>query len=323
MELPLKPLKKLVSLVGLNGQTLKSKKPKIFISMPTYRHNIENLTRDSLNATIKYLREMGYPLTFHQPDSALLAKSRCDAVDAAVEAEADYLMFVDSDMVFEPNHIEMLLAHKKDVVGGLCVKRVPPYTSTVYMYRSEKGSYVPIDTADPNAIILDALIPCDGTGAAFLLIKMSVFDDMEKPYFSMPPVGWMEVVAAAKRVNENNVEALDELDKSFDELDKAIEFADSIDSSCGEDLFFCNRLRQVGVEVFVDTGVLIGHMGEFPFTYIDRLGLVEVQGVEKKDADGTGASGGESGVPAHDGAGITALLRATRKAKEVPPVPGE
>lgn len=321
MELPLKPLKKLVSLVGLNGQTLKSKKPKIFISMPTYRHNIENLTRDSLNATIKYLREIGHPLTFHQPDSALLAKSRCDAVDAAVEAEADYLMFVDSDMVFEPNHIEMLLAHKKDVVGGLCVKRVPPYTSTVYMYRSEKGSYVPIDTADPNAIILDALIPCDGTGAAFLLIKMSVFDNMEKPYFSMPPVGWMEVVeAAGKVVNaESTGDAVDEIVG----LAEAFEFQDSIDSSCGEDLFFCNRLRQCGIEVFVDTGVLIGHMGEFPFTYIDRLGLVEVQGVEKKDADGTGASGGESGVPAHDGAGVASLLRATRKAKEVPPVPSQ
>lgn len=312
MKAPRKP----ISLVGLNGQKLQSKKPKIMISMPTYRMNVEMKTRESFYAMMSYMRERGYPLATHQPDSALIHKSRCDAVHAAQDSGADYLMFIDSDMVFEPNYVEMLLAHDKDVVGGLCVKRVPPYTSTIYFYREEEGSYVPLDSADPNAVILNALIPCDGTGTAFVLIKMSVFDGMEEPYFSMPPIGWMEVVEAAREVNK---EVTKDSQKA---LSDALEFQDGINSSCGEDLFFCNRLRQKGVEVFVDTGVLVGHIGEFPFTYIDRLGLAEVQGVEQKDANGTGSPGPEGGVSPHDGAGVASLLRASRKAKEVSPVSG-
>ena len=129
----MKPLKNnKPSLVGLGGQPLEAKKTRILVGMPTYRFNVEPQTRQSMTAMLEYMRHEGYAMSVYQADSALVAKGRNDAVVQARELGAEWLMFIDSDMVFEPDHVEMLLKHDLDVVGGLCTKRVPPFSSTIY-----------------------------------------------------------------------------------------------------------------------------------------------------------------------------------------------
>ena len=305
-------IEKAGGLIGVDGEKLEKKKPHICVGMPTYRFAVDIGTKDSINGMMAYMRQKGYRVSMYQSDSALVAKGRNDSVAAAVELKADYLMFIDSDMTFERNHIEMLLEHDRDVVGGLCTKRVAPFTSTVYFFREEAAEYVPVDAADPNALVLDALTECDGTGSAFLLIKMSVFDKLRQPYFAMPPAGWLEIVEAARKTVVTGA------NKEMVALRDAVNKSDGLDGFTGEDLFFCNQLRGADIKVAVDTGVLIGHIGDYPFTYLDRLGLVEVQGIEHKDDKRV--AGAEGGVRSADGAGVASLLRATRKAKALPSV---
>lgn len=247
------------------------------MATPTYRFHVDQKTRESTIATWNYMNAKGWKLAMYQTDSVVIPKARNDCVAQAKKMNAEWLMFIDSDMVFEPNYVEMLLEHDKDVVGGLCVKRVPPFNSTVYFRQSNK-MYVPLDGADPSALKLNSLINVDGTGTAFLLVRMSVFDKLEQPYFAMPEGAEGGVL--------------------------------------GEDLYFCEKLDKAGVEMYVDTGVMVGHLGEYPYTYLDRLSYLEYERLNGRS--GAGVEGSTGGVCENFGTGVSSLLRASRATDEVP-----
>ncbi len=59
--------------------------------------------------------------------SSMITLGRNQTVDVCLEAGADYLMWIDSDMKFPPDTLMRLLGHQKDIVGATYNKRVPPY----------------------------------------------------------------------------------------------------------------------------------------------------------------------------------------------------
>ena len=83
------------------------------------------------------------------------------------------------------------------------------------------------------------LMPVDAVGTGFMLIKTCIFKELSKPYFAMPPLG--------ERVN-------------------------------GEDYYFCEQARMLGILAHVDGSLQIGHLGFkegektlYPYTYADTL----------------------------------------------------
>lgn len=54
---------------------------------------------------------------------SVVMEARRTLADAAVNADVDYLLFLDADMTFPPDTLSRLLAHKKPFVGASYVKR--------------------------------------------------------------------------------------------------------------------------------------------------------------------------------------------------------
>jgi hypothetical protein len=103
--------------------------------------------------------------------SSIVAQARNIGVAKAQERGADWLLFIDSDMTFPPDSLERLLAHDKDVVGAIYVKRVPPHTPL--------GIAVsPPEVEGPHGLLEMLRLP---TG--MLLIRMAVFQRLSRPYF--------------------------------------------------------------------------------------------------------------------------------------------
>lgn len=103
--------------------------------------------------------------------SSIIAIARNNGVAAARQMGADYLLYLDSDMVFPRRTLHRLLAHGQDIVGALYTKRIPPYPLL--------GTTLDDQPQDaPPGLIEMARIP---TGC--LLIKMTVFDRLTPPYF--------------------------------------------------------------------------------------------------------------------------------------------
>jgi GT2 family glycosyltransferase len=142
-------------------------------------------------------------------------------------SDQEWLFMVDSDMTFDMDALERLLeaadADSAPVVGGLCFgwkKDVGPFP-TMYQWDGE-GTRVVDGQMDGE------VYPVDATGAAFLLVHRTVFENNREP----EPLPWF-----ARSLHNGHL--------------------------VGEDITFCLRLRQNNVPIYVHTGVKTGHVKQF------------------------------------------------------------
>ena len=103
--------------------------------------------------------------------SSIVAQARNTAVEHARDFKADYLFFLDSDMVFPPTALFRLLLHRKDIVGATYTKRVAPF------------DILGTKLAEQPAALSGDLLEMQRIPTGCLLIKMAVFDKLSKPFF--------------------------------------------------------------------------------------------------------------------------------------------
>lgn len=115
----------------------------------------------------------------------------------------DYLFLVDDDLMFSPDVVLELLKHDKDVVSGIACQREPPFRPYIWNSISANGE---LGYANLEG---NSLVKTLATGAGGVLIKMSVFDKLKKPYFEMYYEGeklWWDDIVFAKKLIEADVE---------------------------------------------------------------------------------------------------------------------
>jgi hypothetical protein len=173
--------------------------------------------------------------------SANLAGPRNDVVRQFLTgSDADWLWFVDTDMVFLPDTVEKLLEFADPVtapiVGGLCFSidktRIYP---TLYGLMGEEDS--------PQGIRFhewppDSMFQVAATGTGCVLIHRSVFERMRE--FVNPATGQKGFNAAFPWFQETAHD----------------------DRPVGEDITFCWRAGVLGIPVHVNTAVHVGHVKE-------------------------------------------------------------
>lgn len=118
------------------------------------------------------------------------------------------------------------------MLGGLCVRRVPPHQPTLYMREQPtSGMYNFLEKWHTD------LVEVDATGLAFCIIGVPVFEaimggtmpDLEQRAI-LPPWLFFEWTG-----------------------------------HMGEDIGFCQKAKEKGARIFVDTTIPIGHLGEVIF----------------------------------------------------------
>lgn len=166
---------------------------------------------------------------------SVIAKNRNNVVDMASEAKASHLLMIDSDQTFPANGLERLLNHDKDIVGATTCRRVGDDLSPVAE---------PIDRSSIKPF--QQLVPMKLVGFPFMLIKMSVFEKMRKPYFADPP-RWMMAT----------------MFPSCFEFDAPVTATDLVQ----EDDYFCINARRLNYEVLCDMtlSMEIGHIASKPY----------------------------------------------------------
>lgn len=86
----------------------------------------------------------------------------------AIKKGCTHLFFVDDDIIVEPDTLNRLLVHDKDIVGG------------IYMTKYEKQEPVVeyLDDKKP-----EGLFKCGAIGTGCMLIKIDVFKKLPQPWF--------------------------------------------------------------------------------------------------------------------------------------------
>lgn len=98
-----------------------------------------------------------------------LPESRNRIVDAALNHSSDWLLFLDSDMIFPADTLMRLLSHDKPIVGGTYCRRVHPY------------SLIGEPVGEPGD---RELLPMVRIPTGCLLVATSVFRSMPRPWFA-------------------------------------------------------------------------------------------------------------------------------------------
>ena len=255
----------MVSIKDKSIKLIKAKGKKergILFSVPSHRGVPSRECMDAMKMNMQYLASQGWRVVENWTTGANIGRQRCTAVEEAKKAGVAYLMFIDDDMVFAPNAVAQLLDRKKEIVSGLCVKKTFPHNTTVSYFREDLGKYQQIWD-----FTVGDLLEVDGTGTAFMLIDMEVFDKIEKPYFSFCPRKYMDDC-------ESLLDLLNKYQTTSDGVER-FEASDN-DSSVGEDYYFCKLAKDAGYKIYVDTAVDVGHLGTYAYSYADTIGVVEL-----------------------------------------------
>lgn len=188
-----------------------------------------------LAALVAATAAAGVPLTIVNAESSLNMVNREYAVVQARKQGCTHAFLVDSDMAFPSNALLRLIVADRDIVGSLYARRVHPHATL--------GRLVdPTTSAAP-------LAEAEEMGIGLVLVKLSVFDTLPRPYFRCPPV---------ERVDAPEFEGMDLT---------GIGAGDTIDDS----IWFSKAMRRAGRKLWVDQALTleVGHTG-FTTHYVAR-----------------------------------------------------
>ncbi|MBN2036582.1 MAG: hypothetical protein JW768_07545 [Chitinispirillaceae bacterium] len=97
----------------------------------------------------------------------------------------DYLMWIDSDILFKPAHFERLLSHEKDIVSGIYLMEGGKALATVRQwdeaYFAEHGCFQFMTLDDLQG--KEDLHEVSYTGMGFMLVKKGVVESLDYPWF--------------------------------------------------------------------------------------------------------------------------------------------
>lgn len=176
-----------------------------------------------------------------------------------------HILFIDDDIVPEPDSLLKLLAHKVDIVAGLCTFRCDPPLPNARYYDDKSFRFY--EMRDWSA---DGLVEVDAVGTGMMLISREALQKVADV--------WFEAKLERDRygVSDEWVAAASEArTKAFDNYPNAFwfQFAPTPDYGVrefGEDISFCHKAQKfAGLKVWVDTSINPEHIGEYGYTVAD------------------------------------------------------
>lgn len=212
----------------------------VFIGLPAYDFKVSLKLAVSLARFAQMAPKHGIDINIGSVcGCSVVSRARNLLVQDMLESDADYLVFIDSDINFEPEDILRLMAWAQDSKKGI-VAGVPRVRDVNKTYIAD------LDHDENGDLTMNAmgLVRAKRVATAFMLIQRNVIETMIAAH---PDWNYFD-----KRCGKT-VPAL------FD-------FKLTEEGYIGEDFLFCDRARELGFEVWVDPTISLGHMGVQEYT---------------------------------------------------------
>ena len=208
---------------------------KVLIGSPSMYGSVDVWYVNSLIETIKYNNEHNKGIEIIPiwlSFDALIQRVRNDTLNVALELECDDIVWIDTDIEWDPKWFFKLLEYPVDVVGG------------TYRKKGDKEEYVyrQYNKQKPNEL---GLIPVDGLGTGFVRMSrkaMQYLWDVSTPYIDTKDNKERRMV-----------------------FDLVIEDIDGVPSMVSEDIHAFDKLRKGGFDIFLDPQMTCNHLGHYKF----------------------------------------------------------
>ena len=190
---------------------------KVFIAIPCMDTLSAKFAQCLVNL-VNHKRDFDVEVGFHI--GSLVYDSRNKLAERAINSDADYVLWLDSDMTFVPDTLDMMLDTLKtnnyEVLTGMYFRRRPPFTPTLF----EELRILPTGTVTKEFDdIPDAIFEVAGCGFGCVLMSRNVL--------------WNVFCQNGNMFSPIN--------------------------GVGEDLSFCWRARRCGHKIYCDPTIALGH----------------------------------------------------------------
>jgi len=231
----------------------------LFIALPAYDFKVSLKLAVSLARFAQAAPQHGIDIQIGSIcGCSVVSRARNLLAQDLLDSTCDYLLFIDSDINFEPEDIFRLMAWGSDPKKGI-VAAVPRTRSTDKVYIAT------LDHDENNALTMNGmgLVRAKRVATAFMLVRREVFETLNEAHPE-----WRYFDARCDRT-----------------VPCIFDFMLTDEGYVGEDFLFCDRAREHGFEVWVDPTITLGHMGVQE--YVGNFGtdmLYPMLAPSKKDA---------------------------------------
>jgi hypothetical protein len=235
---------------------------RVHICMPCYGGMLNESTFMSFIKWANTCKQLGIDWTVETlVNESLISRGRNTLTAKFLHnKESTHLMFIDSDIGWEPWHLLVMLNRDVDVIGGLYPMKSLPIKWCVNGF----------DGAEEGP---DHLQEVSKTGTGFMLIKRHVFEKLD----AHP--------AVKSFANDIGLPAdLNPYMKTY--FDTAVREG----RYYSEDWTFCENWRDIGGKVWVDKRVLLRHSGHYVYDYAAQDNVYkELHAMAQNNPAGTAA----------------------------------
>jgi len=248
------------------------KKKRLFVATPMYggmNHGLYMKSCLDLQATMsKYGIETKFSFLFNE---SLITRARNYLVDEFLRTDYTHLLFIDSDIHFNPQDVVALLALDKDVIGGPYPKKSMNWNNIATAARNHPdmtpkelenlvGEYVFNVVKGTQQFQVTEPLEVMEIGTGYMLVNRTVFDKMAVEY---PNIRYKP-----DHVGQANFDGSRYIHAYFDTV---IDTKESIvgggsDRYLSEDYMFCQMWRKMGGQIFLCPWMKTQHIGTYAFT---------------------------------------------------------
>jgi len=248
------------------------KKNKLFVATPMYggmNHGMYMKScLDLQMLMIKYNVDVKFSFLFNE---SLITRARNYLVDEFLRSECSHLLFIDSDVHFNPQDVIALMALDKDVIGGPYPKKSINWNNIAQAARTRPdmpageleslvGDYVFNVVKGTQQFTVTEPLEVLEIGTGYMMIKRHVFGELEKAF---PQLRYRP-----DHVGQANFDGSRYIHAYFDTI---IDTADSAtgggtDRYLSEDYMFCQLWRKIGGQIYLCPWMKTQHIGTYPFT---------------------------------------------------------
>lgn len=155
------------------------KKSKLAVLVPC-RDTLHSAHALALTELVKLNTMNGIDTHVVMDSSTILLTQRERLALEAQNIGAEYMLWIDSDVVFPATTALRLLAHNEPVVAGNYIRRQRPYKGVAYETIGDWQNPLPFE---PH----DQLISVEGVGMGCMLVKTEILQQIPQPWFEF---GW-------------------------------------------------------------------------------------------------------------------------------------
>ena len=247
------------------------RKNKLFVATPMYGGMSHGLyvksCLDLQTVMMRYGIEVKFSFLFNE---SLITRARNYLVDEFLRTDFTHMLFIDSDIHFDPNDIVALMALDKDVIGGPYPKKSINWNNIAETARKNPdlnpkelenlvGEYVFNVVKGTQQFQVSEPLEVMEIGTGHMMIKREVFDKMAVQY---PTIKYKP-----DHVGQAHFDGSRYIHAYFDTV------IDSVDSIVGggserylsEDYMFCQMWRKMGGSIWLCPWMKTAHIGTYHF----------------------------------------------------------